>query len=93
MGLTNEAAYLYVHSKEMVNLTRTLKRLSKRAEKHVKKHQKAKDEKTKTKHQKKHTNVSKDIKHLVEKHNLLIKKLKSHQVAFAHALSKETSIK
>ena len=93
MGLTNEAAYLYVHSKELVSLTRKLKRLSKKADKHATKHQKAQTPEDKHKHQKKHTNVSSDIKKLVEKHNTTIRKLRGHQVAFAHALGKETKIK
>ena len=93
MGLTNEAAYLYVHSKDLVALTRKLKRLSKKADKHAKKHQKAETPEKKHKHQKKHTNVSNDIKKLVEKHNAVIKRLQGHQIAFAHALSKETKIK
>jgi len=93
MGLTNEAAYLYVHSKDLVALTKKLRRLSKKAEKHTKKHHKAVDSKSKEKHYKKHVKVTKRMKELIEEHNKVIKKLRAHQVAFAHALSKETSIK
>jgi len=88
MGLTNEAAYLYVHSKDLISLTKKLRRLSKTAEKHTTKHQNAKDEETKVKHHKKHATVSKKMKELIEKHNRIIERLRSHQVAFAHALSK-----
>ncbi len=92
MGLTNEAAYLYVHSKDLIAITKKLKRLSKKAKKHVKKHQNAKDQETKAKHHKKHAKVSKEMKEMIEKHNHIIKKLRSHQIAFAHALSKEGNI-
>jgi hypothetical protein len=92
MGLTNEAAYLYVHSKELVTLTRKLKRLSKKAEKHAHRHQKAEHPEDKQKHQKRHTKVSENIKDIVKRHNFVIKRLREHQVAFAHALGKETKI-
>ena len=92
MGLANEAAYLYVHAKELISLTRKLRRLSKKADKHANKHQKASTPEDKQKHQNKHVKVSKKIKDLIERHNHVIKRLREHQVAFAHALGKETKI-
>ncbi len=88
MKLTREAAYLYVHSKELVALTKKLRKLSKKADKHADKHQKT----GKEKHRHKHIKVSGEIKHLIEKHSTIIKKLRHHYLRFTYALKKEIKI-
>ena len=88
MKLTKEAAYLYVHSKELVALTKKLRKLSKEADKHAEKHQKTGAEK----HKHKHAKVSGKIKHLIEKHDNIIKRLRHHYLRFTHALKKEVKI-
>ena len=93
MGLANEAAYLYVFSKKLVKINRELSKLSGKAEKHRTNHSKAKDEEDRNKHQKRHSNVREDISKLMKEHNTIIKKLRHHQVAFAHSLQKEHHIK
>jgi hypothetical protein len=88
MKLTREAAYLYVHSKELVALTKKLRKLSKKADKHANKHQKTRKEK----HRHKHIKVSAEIRHLIEKHDTIIKRLRHHYSRFTHALKKEIKI-
>ena len=92
MHLTNEAAYLYVLSKELTSLNKKLKSLSKKAEKHVHKHSQATTPEKKEKHKLNHTIVTKNIKQLLEKHNTLLKSIQHHHTAFYHALRKEHKI-
>ena len=93
MSILSEAAYLYVHSKELLSINRKLKRMGGKAEKHVKRHQKAKDNSEQAVHRKRHGDVVRDIQDLLKKHNAILSKLKRHQVAFAHGLGKEHKIK
>lgn len=93
MNITNEAAYLYVHSKELVSLNKRLKRLSRKAEKHVKKHGKTKSEEKKARHKLGHRKATEKIKNLIREHNRVLEKLRHHQVAFAHALREEHKVK
>ena len=92
MNLANEAAYLYVHSKELLALNKKLQRLSKKAGKHVKKHAKAKTEEKKEKHKMKHSKTTENIAKLIKKHNKILEHLRAHQIAFAHALKTEHNV-
>ena len=91
MNISNEAAYLYVYSKELEKINSKIKRLSKKAEKHKKKHDNAREHK-KPKHKAKHSNVIGNIKDLMRRHNKLVTQLRRHQIAFAGALTKEHKI-
>lgn len=93
MNLSNEAGYLYNHSKELLRTNRRLRSLSKKAEKHAIKHHEATKESKKYKHKKKHSRATDKIRKLMKKHNKLISLLKHHHVAYAHALHKEHKIK
>ncbi len=93
MNLTNEAAYLYVYSKELISLNKKLKRLSGKAEKHIYKHGKATSEKERLKHRTKHSKTVEKIRKLMVKHNELLNKLRHHHVAYAHALRAEHKVK
>jgi len=89
MTLANEAAYLYVHSKELLSLNKELRNLTNKAQKHVEKHNKSKTEEDRYKHRRKHGKTTEEIQKIIKKHNTTLQKLKSHQIAFAHALQKE----
>lgn len=92
MNLVKEAAYLYIHSKELIELNKKLKKLSKKAEKHISKHQKADDEAKREKHQTKHKNTTEEIKQLMKKHNKLLERIKHHHLTYTHALRKEYKV-
>ena len=92
MNLANEAGYLYVYSKELMDVNKKIRKLSSKAEKHAVKHMNANNEKKKLKHKNKHAKVKNDIEKLLKKHNKIIKILKHHNIAFYHALSKEHKI-
>lgn len=93
MSLANEAAYLYVLSKELVSINKKIRKHSTKAQKHLEKHTRATSPEEKVKHQHKHSQRVKDIKKLMEEHNKTLAKLRHHQVAFAHQLQKEHQIK
>ncbi len=93
MTLANEAAYLYVYSKELAALNKCLNRWTRKVQKHRLKHEKTTDERKKQKHRLKHSIATNKIKELMKKHNTLLTKLKHHQIAFAHAIQKEHMIK
>ncbi len=93
MNLTNEAAYLYVYSKDLISLNKRLKGLSGKAEKHIYKHGKATSEEERLRHRTKHGKVVEKIQKLMVKHNELLNKLHHHHVAYAHALRAEHSVK
>lgn len=92
MSLSNEAAYLYVYSKELIDLNKKLKKLSKKAEKFTKKYHKESNEEKKIKWQLKHTKLRDEIVKLHKEHNVFLKLLRRHQIAFAHQLTKEHKI-
>jgi chromosome segregation ATPase len=92
MTLSNEAAYLYVYSKKLFELNKSIKKLTKKAHKHREKHSKAKSEGKKLKHRTKHFKLTKEIKELMKNHNKTLTRLKHHQVAFAHMLQNEHKI-
>ncbi|HLC90392.1 MAG TPA: hypothetical protein VJI15_01360 [Candidatus Nanoarchaeia archaeon] len=89
MSLANEAAYLYVYAKKLLNVNKKMKRLSHKAQKHQEKHIKATTEKDKLKHHQKFSSTTTTLKDLLQKHNALIAKLNHHQIAFAHQLRRE----
>ena len=93
MSRANEAAYLYVLSKELTKMNRIMKKLGAKAQKHLEKHQKATTPEKKEKHRQKHTQKVEKIKKLLEEHNRALGKLHHHQIAFAHQLQKEHQIK
>lgn len=92
MSLSSEAGYLYVYSKELVTINKKIKKLSKHADKHLKKHHKTDNINKKKKHYDKHKKKKEDIHDLIKKHNKVLKHLKHHNVAFYHALKKESKI-
>ena len=92
MGISNEAAYLYVYSKELTRTTALIKRLSKKAEKYAKKFHEETNVERKIKHKIKHANIRDDILKLQKEHNRVIKILQKHQVAFAHQLTQQHKI-
>ena len=92
MNISNEAAYLYVYSKELLKINKQLKRVSKKAEKYAKKHSSAGTLEKKLKYKVKHTRVMEDIKELRKLHNKALATLRKHQIAFAHALQVEHKI-
>ena len=82
MNISNEAAYLYVLSKEIESLNRKIKRLSKKADKHKERHQQASEEK-KEKHRRRYGKVIEKLKDLLKEHNRILTSLRRHQIAFA----------
>ncbi len=92
MGIANEAAYLYVHSKELLKLNKKITKYTKKAQKHAAKHIDATNENKKHKHKGKHLKAKKTLEKLMKEHNSLLTKLKHHQSAYAHALQKEHKI-
>jgi hypothetical protein len=92
MTLSNEAAYLYIYSKELAKVNKKLHKLSKDAEKEVKKHQKAKTVEQKLKHKIEHTKITGKIKELTTEHNKFVTTLKHHSIAFSHSLRKEHTL-
>ncbi len=88
MTLSNEAAYLYVLSKEIESINYKIKRLSKKADKHKERHNKAAVEK-KEKHQQRHHKVLEKLRKLIEEHNKAVGSLRHHQIAFAGRLERE----
>ncbi|MBI2102996.1 hypothetical protein HYT55_04105 [Candidatus Woesearchaeota archaeon] len=93
MSLANEAAYLYVLSKELVKVNKKVQKYSQKAQKHLEKHYKATSPEEKVKHRHKHAKRVTDIRKLMEEHNKVLAKLRHHQVAFAHQLQKEHQVK
>ncbi len=93
MNLTNEAAYLYVYSKDLISLNKKLKSLSGKAEKHIYKHGKAASEEDRLRHKLKHRKTVDKIQRLMVKHNELLNKLRHHHVAYAHALRAEHKVR
>ena len=93
MSLANEAAYLYVLSKELVTINKRVRKNSQKAQKHLEKHYKAISPEEKAKHQHKHAQRVTDIQKLLQEHNKILSKLRRHQIAFAHQLQKEHQIK
>jgi hypothetical protein len=89
MGLVNEAAYLYVHSKQLLAVNRKMHSLSKKAAKHVEKHGKATSDTKRQKHKVKYGKVTEDLNALRKKQVKLLKKLHHHQIAFTHNLQKQ----
>ncbi|MBU1112083.1 MAG: hypothetical protein ABIG93_05170 [archaeon] len=93
MNLANEAGYLYVYSKKLMKLSKTLKYLSHHAEKHLKKHQSTNDANKKQKHYHKHLTKKEEITKIVKEREDIFKKMRHHEVAFRHALEKEHHLK
>ncbi len=92
MSLANEAAYLYVFSKKLQKLNKKLQKYSIRAEKHLKKHQLASSEQERNKIRQKHQDATGKIKELMKEHNIILEKIRHHQIAFAHSLQKQHKI-
>ena len=88
MGLINEAAELYLYSRKLTNINKSIHRYARKAEKH-KRNQLASNEKKRVKHRKKHEKVTKEITHLLELHNEHVKELRKHYADFTHELRKE----
>jgi len=93
MNLSNEAGYLYVHSKKLSSLSRRLRAVSKHAEKHLNKHNSTNDAEKKRKHYHKHLTKKEEIAQIMKEREKILKKIKHHEVAFRHALEKEHHIK
>tara|TARA_Y100000310_G_C20416665_1_gene684663 strand:+ start:318 stop:599 length:282 start_codon:yes stop_codon:yes gene_type:complete len=93
MGLTKEASYIYIYSKELTKVNKQLKRLSKKAEKHVHKHSKTENEAKKIKHKKKHLDTTNKIKKLIKKHNQILSSIRYHHRAYHHSLHKEHKVR
>lgn len=93
MSLANEAAYLYVLSKELTKLHKRIKKTSRKAQKHLEKHHRAASLEKRQKHGEKHAKKIKKIKKLLEEHNQILAKLRQHQIVFAHQLQKEHQVK
>ncbi|MBS3169081.1 hypothetical protein J4210_01230 [Candidatus Woesearchaeota archaeon] len=93
MSLANEAAYLYVLSKDLVKVNKKVQKYSQKAQKHLEKHYKATSPEEKARHQHKHARRVTDIHQLMGEHNKILAKLRRHQIAFAHQLQKEHRIK
>ena len=91
MNLIKEAGYVYLYSKQLVSLNKKIKRLGKKAVKHKTRHEKAAEHK-KEKHQVKHVLTVKQINALLEKHNLLLKRLVYHSRRFNECLRKEHQV-
>ena len=89
MTIANEAAYLYVLSKELTEVNSGLKKHSKKAEKHAQKHMKASSESKQQKHLKIHLQAQEKIHVLLQEHNRILGKLRHHQTAFGYMLRKE----
>ncbi|MBI4151916.1 hypothetical protein HY496_03005 [Candidatus Woesearchaeota archaeon] len=92
MSLANEAAYLYVLSKDFVRVNKEIQILSKKAQKHLEDHARAVSSSEKEKHRHKHSKRVSKIRKLMEKHDAILTKLRHHQIAFAHQLQKEHRI-
>ena len=92
MTLANEAAYLYVYSKQLMNLNKRIRRYTKKAVKHKEKHHQANEIEKKIKHQKRWHDAAKKLQDLMKDHNVILAKLNNHQVAFAHSLRKEHKV-
>ena len=88
MNLAKNAAYLYVHSKELLELNKKLKKLSKKAEKHLAKTHSSKEGES-DRYKIKHRKVKEKLEILAKKHNKLLTKLNQHYRYFYHALKKE----
>jgi len=84
-----DAAYLYIHSKELLAINKKLHKLSGKAEKHLRKHGNAKNDKARAKHKKKHAGVTTDMMKLQKKQIKLLKLLQHHQIKFAYNLQKQ----
>ncbi len=93
MSLANEAAYLYVLSKEFTSLNKGIKKVSEKAQQHLERYRQAKTPEEQQKRQREHAKQVEKIRRLMEKHNELLAKLRHHQIAFAHQLQKEHQIK
>ncbi|PIN76389.1 hypothetical protein COV17_02595 [Candidatus Woesearchaeota archaeon CG10_big_fil_rev_8_21_14_0_10_36_11] len=92
MTLSNEAAYLYIYSKELTKINKKLHRLSKRAEKEQKKHERTKSIEKKLKYKINHAKITEKIKELTHEHNKYVVTLKRHSIAFEHSLRKEHTL-
>lgn len=92
MHLANEAAYLYLLSKELVSLNKQLKKSTAKAEKHLRNQARSKTEDERRHHRLKHARTTIEITHLMKKHNELLDKLRYHHLAFNQWLSKEHRI-
>ena len=88
MSLSNQAASLYVYSKKLAKINKSIHRYARKAEKH-KRNQLTPNEKKRIKHRKKHEKVTKEINHLLELHNEYVKELRKHYVEFASELRKQ----
>jgi len=93
MKIANEAAYLYVYSKELQKLNRKLKRYSNKAQKHLDNHHRAKTEEKKLRHQTKHLRTKVKINKILKRHDLVLSSLRHHYLIFKHALNHEHKIK
>lgn len=91
MDLLKEAGYLYVFSKELLKLTKKLKKLGRLAEKHKRRHEKAPEHK-KEKHRIRHALTVRNIEELFRKRNAVLEGLKIHYHRFAHYLREEHKI-
>ncbi len=91
MSLIKEASRLYLFSKELVKLNKRLRKLGRSAEKHKVRHEKASRHK-KEKHKVRHALTVKDVKELMEKHDAVLKRLKTHYQRFTHYLRKEHKV-
>ncbi len=93
MTLSQEATYLYIYSKELLNINRRLKKLSGSAEKQIHKHSMARTEEKRQKHKIKHLRISLVMERLIRDHNRMAEKLHHHYSAFSNELKKEHLIK
>jgi hypothetical protein len=91
MNLSNEAAYLYVLSKEIEGINRQIRRISKKADKHRNKHFKVAEHK-KGKHKAKYDKAVEELKLLLKEHNKILTRLRGHHIAFAGGLDKQRKI-
>ena len=92
MGISNEAAYLYVYSKELLKINRKLKRASKKAEKAFKKFKESKTVEEQIKRKPQYEETLDEVHKLQKEHNYIIRTLRHHQVAFAHQLQNQHKV-
>ncbi len=89
MSLLNEAGYLYVLSKDLLNINKKIRKQIEEARDHINNHSKATRHEEKQKHYDKHTKSVGKVRKCIEERNEILKKMQRHQVAFAHQLREE----
>jgi len=92
MSIIDEAAHLYVFSKELSSINKDIKRLSRKIEKHAHNHKNASNDKKREKYRKKHLKTKNKIAQLVKRHRQIFNRIKHHMVGYNEALRKEHKV-